>query len=108
MWTLAGHTRAVCALAVLPGGLLASGSGDKTMRLWEVGGGRLVPTLTGHTGVVMALAGLPGVLLASGSEDETVVVWRGTDCVGNIKIFVHVTNHNEKHWPRNATHKQAA
>ena len=48
------------ALAGLPGGLVASGSRDKTVRVWEVESGRLVRTLAGHTDYVWALAGLPG------------------------------------------------
>ena len=80
--TLAGHTGTVFALAGLPGGLLASGSDDMTVRLWEVESGRLMRTLAGHTGTVFALASLPGGLLASGSGDETVAVWRVVDAVG--------------------------
>ena len=34
--TLAGHTSVVFALAGLPGGLLASGSGDRTVAVWRV------------------------------------------------------------------------
>ena len=79
---LAGHTGAVWALAGLPGGLVASGSGDNTVRVWEVESGRLVRTLAGHTGGVRALSGLPGGLVASGSKDNTFAVWRVADAVG--------------------------
>ena len=34
--TLAGHTGADYALAGLPGGLVASGSGDTTVAVWRV------------------------------------------------------------------------
>lgn len=34
--TLDGHTDYVSALAALPGGRLASGSGDMTVRLWQL------------------------------------------------------------------------
>ena len=81
--TLAGHISCtVYALAGLPGGLLASGSGDDTVRVWEVESGRLVRTLAGYTDEVRALAGLPGGLVASGSHDNTVAVWRVADAVG--------------------------
>ena len=84
MQTMAGHTSAVCALASMLGGLLASASGeDRTVCVWEVNGsGRLARTLAGHTGAVCAVVSLPGGLLASGSKDTTVVVWRVADAVG--------------------------
>ena len=73
----AEHTNGfVRALVGLPGGLLARGSGDSTVRLWEAETGCLVWVLAGHTGEITALTGLPGGLVASGSLDETVVIWR--------------------------------
>ena len=46
--TLAGHTGSVnCVCEV--GGILASGSGDETVKLWDVGSGTCVKTLEGHT-----------------------------------------------------------
>ena len=71
-------------MAVLPAGagLVASGSSDRTVRVWEVESGRLVRTLAGHTGGVSALAGLPGGLVASVSHVNTVAVWRVADAVG--------------------------
>ena len=36
------------------GGLVASGSGDNTVQVWEVESGRLVRTLARHTGAVYA------------------------------------------------------
>ena len=72
----------VFALASLSGGLVASGLYDNTVRVWEVGSGRLVRTLAGHAGSIRALASLPGGLVASGSFDNTVAVWRVANAVG--------------------------
>lgn len=74
----AGHTDEVLALAVLDDGRLASGSWDKTVRIWDPAGRAEPVVLTGHTGGVTALAVLDDGRLASGSVDKTVRIWDPT------------------------------
>jgi len=58
------------------GKTLASGSGDKTIKLWEVATGRELRTLSGHTYYVNSVAFSPdGKTLASGSDDRTIKLW---------------------------------
>ncbi|MFN6175164.1 MAG: WD40 repeat domain-containing protein, partial [Dolichospermum sp.] len=58
------------------GQTLASGSGDKTVKLWDVQTGDCVRTLQGHSSWVMSVAWSPdGLTLASGSDDHTVKLW---------------------------------
>ncbi len=55
---------------------LASGSEDKTVRLWDVFTGECLKTLQGHTRRAWSVAFNPdGQILASGSEDKTVRLW---------------------------------
>ena len=84
--SLRGHRHAVSSVAFgpRPDGLLASGSLDKTVRLWRPGGpDEAVAVLTGHKFGVAAVAWEPaaGLLLASGSEDQTVRLWRPAQAV---------------------------
>jgi len=70
------HTGATSVAWDSEGRLLASGSEDKTVRVWDAGQGRLLRTLEGHSGSVQSVAWDPeGRLLASGSTDRTVRVW---------------------------------
>jgi hypothetical protein len=64
-------------VAFSPGGRrLGSGSGDDTVRLWDVDSGREMYTLIGHTEGVWSVAFSPnGRLLASGAEDNAVRLW---------------------------------
>ena len=79
--TLLGHTYNIYALAFSPhGDLLASASGDETVKLWSVAAGHLRQTLAGHTGPVYGVAFSPdGRWLVSASGDGTVRMWDAAD-----------------------------
>ncbi|GAA0588939.1 hypothetical protein [Streptomyces crystallinus] len=72
---LRAHDLYVPALAFSPDGqMLASGSDDRRVILWETGSGHAARTLTGHTDTVRSLVWGED-LLASGAEDGTVRLW---------------------------------
>jgi WD domain, G-beta repeat len=75
--TLEGHTDAVWSVAFSrDGALLASGSWDSTVRVWDAATGAALKTLEGHTDSVGSVAfSRDGALLASASLDNTVRVW---------------------------------
>jgi WD40 repeat protein len=74
---LKGHTQWVESLAFSPDGkLLASGSHDKSVRVWQVETGKELRVFTEPTARVQALAWTPdGKALAAGSDDHTTFIW---------------------------------
>src|SRR5438067_1613209 len=68
--TLKGHTRVVYSVAYSPDGkTLASGSDDRTIKLWDVATGKEQATLRGHKDAVLKVAYSPnGKTLASASS----------------------------------------
>ena len=74
--TLEGHSNTVRSVSFSPDGkVLASGSDDKTIKLWDVGSRREIATLTGHSNEVLSVSFSPdGQVLASGSY-ETIKLW---------------------------------
>ncbi|WP_396753935.1 WD40 repeat domain-containing protein, partial [Microcystis aeruginosa] len=76
--TLTGHSREVLSVVYSPDGrYLASGSWDKTIKIWDVATGKQLRTLTGHSSPVYSVVYSPdGRYLASGSGDETIKIWR--------------------------------
>jgi WD40 repeat protein/tRNA A-37 threonylcarbamoyl transferase component Bud32 len=74
---LGRHGAAATAIAVSPDGTrFASGSADRTIKIWDAGTGRELRTITGHDWGVNSLAFSPdGAWLASGSSDQTVRLW---------------------------------
>jgi serine/threonine-protein kinase len=77
---LQGHSDAVTSVSWSPDGtLLASGSRDKTAKVWQISSGQNTATYRGHAAAVQSVAWRPVnsrvQLLASGGDDETLQIW---------------------------------
>ncbi len=72
-----GHTSGVFDVEMHPDQqMIASASGDNTIKLWQPDG-TLLSTLKGHRETVWTVAFSPnGEWLASGSADNTIILWR--------------------------------
>ncbi|CAF0921280.1 unnamed protein product [Brachionus calyciflorus] len=82
---LYGHSDKVQSLAVLSNDVLASGSSDRIIRLWNTKYGVWLNSLIGHTSDVFSLIVLENGYLASGSADKTIKIW-------NVNTGVMVKN----------------
>ncbi|UNU23620.1 WD40 repeat domain-containing protein [Microcoleus vaginatus] len=78
--SLTGHSSDVYSVSFSPDGkTLASGSLDKTIKLWNLATGREIRTLKGHSSEVYSVSFSPdGKTLASGSWDKTIKLWNLT------------------------------
>ncbi|NCR78281.1 MAG: protein kinase [Microcystis aeruginosa K13-06] len=92
--TLTGHSDWVKSVAYSPDGrYLASGSDDKTIKIWEVATGKELRTLTGHSSGVLSVVYSPdGRYLASGSADKTIKIWE----VAKGKELRTLTGHSDR------------
>ncbi len=79
-FTFKGHTDPVYAVAYSPDGkLVATGSFDKTIKLWDAANGKELRTFSGpqgHQSLVLSIAFAPnGEVLASGGADNFAKIW---------------------------------
>ncbi|EDO33344.1 predicted protein [Nematostella vectensis] len=77
MRVISGHTGWVRSVAVEPGNKwFATGSADRTIKIWDLGSGKLKLSLTGHISTVRGLVVSPRhPYLFSAGEDKLVKCW---------------------------------
>ena len=90
--TIEGHSHWVLGVAFSPDGqYLASGSRDRTVKLWRVESGECTRTMEGHSVCVRCVVFSPdGQYLASGSQDNTVKLWSTPDRERSLQTMERV------------------
>ncbi|OAQ60074.1 vegetative incompatibility protein HET-E-1 [Purpureocillium lilacinum] len=87
--TLEGHHRSVISVAFAhDSALVASGSDDRTIRLWRTATGECIRTLEGHDSMVKSVAfSHDSALVVSGAWDQTVRIWRTVtgECIQTLE-----------------------
>lgn len=74
---------------------IATGSSDKTVRLWDVQSGDCVRIFIGHRSMILSLAMSPdGRYMASGDEDGTVMMWD----LSSGRCITPLTGHSSCVW----------
>jgi WD40 repeat protein len=79
--TLRGHSEYVSSVAFSQDGKrIASGSADRTIKIWDAEDGRQLMTLKGHSAKVVSVAFSPdGRKIASGGGDGTILIFPAAD-----------------------------
>ncbi|KAF1742785.1 hypothetical protein MXB_4990 [Myxobolus squamalis] len=92
--SLPGHTAAITTLAFSPDARnLATGSGDTTVRLWDINTETPSFLLEGHKDWILALAWSPNCnLIVSGDKSGVIIIWNVSD--GKQK-FPALKNHKK-------------
>jgi|JI61114DRNA_FD_contig_31_4026002_length_3364_multi_4_in_0_out_0_3 WD40 repeat protein len=87
--TLKGHTSEITSLAFSPDGKqLASGSWDRSVRLWNAQTRQVTHILNGHSSAVMSLVfSQDGVRLFS-SSDDGIRMWDSNNINPAIRLIV--------------------
>ncbi len=89
--SLKGHSAPIQALAISPKGyIVASGSMDRSIRLWNLKTGQLLHRFLGHSDTIHTLSISPnGRKLVSGSQDRTILAWNLTTQTMVDRFFSH-------------------
>jgi WD40 repeat protein len=92
--TLMGHTSYISSVAFSADGLkIASGSCDRTVKIWCVQSQVLLKTLEGHKDTIRSVTWSPdSTLVASGGDDKTVCLW---DPVAGTQVMEPLRGHDK-------------
>jgi F-box/WD-40 domain protein MET30 len=98
--TFKGHTNGILCLQ-FDDNILATGSYDTTIKVWNIETGEEIRTLRGHTSAVRTLQ-FDGSKLISGSLDNTIKIWNWQtgECVNTLQYHTGgvITLHFEGKW----------
>ncbi len=104
-FSFASHSDRVGAIAFSPGDqYIASGSDDRTIRIWRANDGQIVRTMTGHTSAIKAMAFSPqGQYLASGAKDGGIIIWNWETGQEVIALTGHTDLITDLEWSPDGT-----
>ena len=75
MGYFSGHKESIWCLCAISNKILASGSGDKNIKIWNIEDRSIMSTLSGHTERVSELCNVKEGVFVSGSWDGSLIIW---------------------------------
>ena len=75
MGYFSGHKELIWCLCLISNKILASGSLDTTIKIWNIEDRSIISTLSGHTKGVCALCYVKEGVFVSGSLDNSLIIW---------------------------------
>ena len=96
MGTFLGHKMLIISLCGISNKILASGSEDSNIKIWDIEERAIISTLSRHRNKVTALCNLEGGQLVSGSHDGSLIIW--SNLAGSSSTYSHkqLTGHRSK------------
>lgn len=88
-----GHEACINSLIMITDFVLASGSNDKTIKLWKINTGICIKTLTSDSCVYVLLK-MSGNLIVSGCQNKTIILWD----ISTGECLQNFNNHSNYIW----------
>ena len=99
MGYFSGHKDWIWCLCQISDKILASGSYNKTIKIWNIEDRSIMSTLSGHTGRVKVLCYIKEGIFVSGSWDKSLIIW--SKSTPESSIYSHrqtLTGHKSEIW----------
>ena len=75
MGSFSGHKGIIWCLCAISNRILASGSSDNNIKIWDIEERAIIFTLSGHTSTVTSLCYVREGVFVSGSWDKSLIIW---------------------------------
>lgn len=88
------HNKRILTIELLPNNRLATGSEDKTIKIWELDKFQCLHSLNNHTDQIRCLKYLSKNKLISGSDDNSIKIWS----LANYECIQTLNGHSNGVW----------